>query len=59
MARSIDRKLQLARSFIELLDELPIEQINVTMVAQRSGLSRQTFYYHFRCIEDLTNWTAH
>ena len=39
--------------FTQLLDEKPINKITVKDIADRCGINRNTFYYHFRDIPDL------
>lgn len=37
----------------EMMEECPLEEINVTALCQRCGCHRQTFYYHYQDIYDL------
>ena len=37
----------------ELINEKPLEEINVIMLCERVKSNRQTFYYHFRDISDV------
>lgn len=37
----------------EMMNEMPLEDINVTALCARCGCHRQTFYYHFQDIYDL------
>ena len=37
----------------EMMKTLPLEQINVTLLCERCGCHRQTFYYHYQDIYDL------
>lgn len=39
------------------MEQKPIAKIRVTDLVEESGLSRQTFYRHFRDIYDLIDWT--
>lgn len=41
------------RSFLALCTEKPIRKISITDVAERCGISRKTFYYHFPDIDAL------
>ena len=34
-------------AFRRLLAEMPYDKVTVSAIAEASGLSRQTFYYHF------------
>ncbi|MBQ7741027.1 MAG: TetR family transcriptional regulator [Eubacterium sp.] len=39
--------------FLDLIEENEYEKISVTMIVDACNISRQTFYYHFRDIEDM------
>lgn len=43
--------------FSELLKEIDLDKITVTMLVSECNISRQTFYYHFSDIEALINWS--
>lgn len=49
-------KQVIAESFIELVEEKPIESITINDITNKCGLNRQTFYYHFADIYDLIEW---
>lgn len=38
------------------MEEKPISKITVGDIADRCGINRQTFYYHFQDIPDLVEW---
>ena len=59
MAESDSRKELLARALLEYLELHPNEPVNVTSITRICGISRQSFYYHFRDIHDLYAWTLH
>ncbi len=40
-------------SFLELLEEKPIESITVKEIAERADINRATFYAHYDNVEDL------
>lgn len=40
-------------AFTQLLEEEPYNRVTVKDISQRCGICRNTFYYHFRDIEDL------
>lgn len=42
-------------SFLSLLDEMSPDKITVKDICARSGLTRNTFYYHFSCMESLVD----
>jgi len=46
----------LAQSLKELLQERNLGDITVKDITSNCGLSRQTFYYHFKDIYDLVRW---
>lgn len=37
----------------QMMEEIPLEEINVTALCQKCGCHRQTFYYHYQDIYDL------
>ena len=59
--KKISRKGQITREVFlrtldELLDEMDFDRISTTDIIERSGLSRATFYKHFRDKYQLANW---
>ncbi len=56
MADSNITKQALAASLRELMKEVPFEKINVAQICERCGMSRKSFYYHFKDKYDLVNW---
>lgn len=50
-------KLKLSNSLKELVEKKPYRQIKVKEIVETCGMNRQTFYYHFDDIYDLTKWT--
>lgn len=49
-------KQALIASFKKLLDTEPFDKITISDITNDCGLSRQTFYYHFRDIFDMIRW---
>ena len=49
-------KRVIAYAFKELLLEKPINKITVSDIAEKCDINRQTFYYHFHDIIELTEW---
>lgn len=49
-------KIAIAYALKALLEEQSFNKISVGDIAERAGINRQTFYYHFRDIYDLTEW---
>ena len=54
--KSIEAKLALAESFVELAETVPIDAITVNMVVEQVGKHRKTFYYHFSDKHQLIAW---
>lgn len=46
-------KAQIQGAFCELLEEKPFPKITVKDIVDRCGVTRNTFYYHYRDIPDL------
>lgn len=40
-------------TFLQLLEEVPLRKITVNLLAERCGINRNTFYYHYRSVPDL------
>ncbi len=49
-------KKQFAEALKKRLAYTPFDKITVTELAEDCGVNRQTFYYHFEDIYDLTSW---
>ena len=49
-------KLAIAFAFKELLLEKPLNKITINDIAEKCEMNRQTFYYHFHDILELTEW---
>ena len=52
-----DMKLVIADTFSRMLEKEDIDKITVTKLSGECHISRQTFYYHFRDIMDVLDWT--
>lgn len=50
-------KKALAASLKKLLSQKTLDKITVTDIVEDCGVNRQTFYYHFKDIFDLVEWT--
>lgn len=50
-------KIALEAAMQELLREKPLEQIRVRELADRCGIRRQSFYYHFDDVYGLLDWS--
>lgn len=51
-----DTKLAIANAFKALIQEKSISKINVQDISSLAGVSRHTFYYHFRDVYSMTEW---
>lgn len=49
-------KMAIAYAFKELLLEKPLNKITINEIAEKCDMNRQTFYYHFHDILELTEW---
>ena len=50
-------KQALSETFKILLEARTIDKITVKDIVTKCGVNRQTFYYHFRDIYELMEWT--
>lgn len=50
-------KQALKDALMKLLEQRPLDRITVQEVTEAAGVSRKTFYYHFRDMFDLVEWT--
>jgi probable dihydroxyacetone kinase regulator len=51
-------KMALERSLKNLLLQKPLSKITINDIAEDCGISRMTFYYHFKDIYDLVEWSC-
>ena len=51
--KSEQTKELIEQNFMELLEEQPLSEISVNDIAGKSGVNRNTFYYHFKNVADL------
>lgn len=51
-------KIAIATAYFDLLAEKPINKITVNDITEKCEINRQTFYYHFHDIIDLTEWVC-
>ena len=51
-------KRALEASLKNLLAKRPLDKITVTDITEDCGINRMTFYYHFKDIYDLVEWTC-
>ena len=43
-------------AFWDLMKEKPIDQIGIDEISERAGLSRRTFYRHFKSVDDVLTY---
>ena len=53
---SLVTKRALTESVKKLLSQKPLDKITVSDITEDCGVSRMTFYYHFKDIYDLIEW---
>ena len=51
-------KRALEQSMKNLLQKKPLNKITINDIAEDCGISRMTFYYHFKDIYDLVEWVC-
>ena len=51
-------KRALVQSLKNLLREKPLSKITISDITEDCGISRMTFYYHFKDIYDLVEWAC-
>ena len=56
MAKSDITKIALANSLKKLMNTTPFERITIIDICGSAGISRRTFYQHFRDKFELLNW---
>ncbi len=54
---TIDTKRQISSAYVQLLKKKAGDKITVKDLFLECGISRQTFYYHFRDIMDVVEYT--
>lgn len=56
MAGAYHTKEEIAEMLVALAQDKPINKISVQEIAQKAGINRQTFYYHFSDKKELLRW---
>lgn len=54
----LDVKAAVADALLELIRRKDADKITVKDLVEVCGISRQTFYYHFKDIVDVVEWAA-
>jgi probable dihydroxyacetone kinase regulator len=52
-------KKALEESLKHLLLEKPLDKVTISDIAEDCGINRMTFYYHFKDIYDLVEWSCY
>lgn len=55
---SIRTKIAMENSLKKLLLKKPLDKITISDITDDCGISRMTFYYHFKDIYDLVDWVC-
>lgn len=54
----VNMKRMIAKELFSLIEEKGLDKLNVQMLATHCGISRQAFYYHFKDIGDVIDWSC-
>ncbi|MDO4280495.1 MAG: TetR family transcriptional regulator [Peptococcaceae bacterium] len=49
-------KKRIAEAYLALADHKPVDKITVKDLVEECGITRQTFYYHFRDLPEVLEW---
>lgn len=52
-------KKALSNALKELLKEKPVNKITISELCEKTGIRRQSFYYHFADLRELIEWTCY
>lgn len=52
-------KRVLSESLKKILERKPLDKVTIKDITDDCGVSRMTFYYHFKDVYDLVEWTCH
>ena len=55
---SENTKIKISDGLIRLIEKENGSRITVTSLIKACGISRQTFYYHFKDMDDVLEWSA-
>lgn len=53
--RNLFTRQCIGEALIALLDEVPYDQINTSMICKKAGISRMTFYHYFYTKNEIMN----
>ena len=54
----VNMKRMIAKELFSLIEEKGLDKLSVQMLATHCGISRQAFYYHFKDIGDVIDWSC-
>ena len=55
---SYDTKERIAVTVLSMIRQQPISKITVQQIMARTNMKRQSFYYHFKDIYDVLDWSV-
>ncbi len=55
---SYDTKERIAITVLSMIRQQPISKITVQQIMARTNMKRQSFYYHFKDIYDVLDWSV-
>ncbi len=55
---SYDTKERIAITVLSMIRQQPVGKITVQQIMARTNMKRQSFYYHFKDIYDVLDWSA-
>ena len=53
-----DTKERIAQTVLELIRQQPVSKITVQQIMEKTNMKRQSFYYHFKDIYDVLDWSV-
>ncbi len=56
MSKSYETRRAIAQTFKSLVLEVPFKRITVSLVCHTAGISRRSYYNHFKDLYNLINW---
>lgn len=54
---TLNTKKAFSSALKELMEKKPFSKISISEIVKECGVNRNTFYYHFKDIQDLLKWT--
>ena len=53
-----DTKERIAQTVLEMIRQQPVSKITVQRIMEKTNMKRQSFYYHFKDIYDVLDWSV-